>query len=87
MAVVNSAFYPLSARAKLNLMLIATNPTTKSKTAHLFDKVIFETLYKSKPANMLINPHITFTVDGDKPLPGGFANGVGKLSPEIPWIK
>jgi len=26
-------------------------------------------------------------VGDDSPLPGGFANGVGKVSPEIPWIK
>ena len=26
-------------------------------------------------------------VGDDKPLPGGLAKGVGKLSPEIPWIK
>ncbi len=36
---------------------------------------------------MLKSAQKTLTVGDDKPFPGGFANGVGKGSPEIPWMK
>ena len=29
----------------------------------------------------------TLTIGDDKPLPGGFANGVGNLSPQTPLTK
>jgi len=54
---------------------------------HLF---VLETLpipYKTYPITKLHNAHRTFTVGDDKPLPGGFAKGVGKLVPEIPFTK
>jgi hypothetical protein len=32
-------------------------------------------------------PQITFIKGEESPLPGGLANGVGNLFPDIPWTK
>jgi len=39
------------------------------------------------PITRLNDAHRTFTVGDYRPLPGGFAKGVGKLIPEIPFTK
>ena len=35
----------------------------------------------------LVSAHKTFTIGDDNPLPGGFANGEGKLTPDTPCTK
>lgn len=42
---------------------------------------------KRKPITRLTNDQITFVVAEDNPRPGGLANGVGNLFPEIPATK
>lgn len=71
-------FYPLLASAKLNLILIAIKPITNSSIAHVFNADIFETLYNKIQMIILIKLQITLSSGEDNPLPGGFANGVGK---------
>ena|SRR6185437_834890 len=39
------------------------------------------------PMMALSTPHNTFTMGEDNPRPGGLANGVGNLFPEMPSIK
>jgi hypothetical protein len=46
--------------------------------------VILPAHTRSEPIIRLSKAHKTFTVGDDKPFPGGFAKGVGNLSPEIP---
>jgi len=36
---------------------------------------------------MLRNAHATFSAGDESPLPCGFANGVGNLSPQMPFTK
>jgi len=62
-------------------------PTKKITSAILLDGEILPPLYNKYPINKLNKPHKTFTVGEDGPLPGGFANGVGKASPDIPCTK
>jgi len=35
----------------------------------------------------LNKPHKTFIIGDDKPIPGGWANGEGKASPQMPFTK
>ncbi len=82
--VIKHAFYTGLINAKLNIILIQTMPKNNAKRLHLFACETFPTLYREYPTTIFTKPHTTLTVGDDKPLPGGFANGVGKLSPEIP---
>ena len=68
-------------------MLIRRMPAKNIITLHILEFDIFPTLNNKYPMIRLNKPHNTFTVGDDKPLPGGLANGVGKATPEIPWIK
>jgi hypothetical protein len=68
-------------RAKQLIVII---PKTKKTIVHFFFSEILETLYKRKLIITLTDPHTIFIRGEDKPLKGGLANGVGKLSPEIP---
>jgi hypothetical protein len=68
----------------LDIILIQTMPTKNVSRLQLF---VWETLPTRKrmyPMSKLPSPHTTFTVGDDNPFPGGFENGDGKLSPEIP---
>jgi hypothetical protein len=59
-------------------------PLKNTKRATLLVLEILPALNSKYPNAKLIIAHNTFVVGDDKPLPGGFAKGVGKLSPEIP---
>ena len=54
-------------------------PTKNKNTVHLFEFDIFPALNNTYPMIRLNKPHNTFTVGDDKPLPGGLANGEGKI--------
>ncbi len=56
----------------------------KINSVNLLLLIIFPALKSKYPIIKLSNAHKTFMVGDDKPLPGGLAKGVGKLSPEIP---
>jgi hypothetical protein len=45
------------------------------------------TLNRTYPIIRLNNDHKILINGEDNPFPGGFANGVGKLSPDIPCTK
>jgi hypothetical protein len=64
-----------------------TIPAKKARRLHLFACEILPTLNKTYPIIRLNNAHKILTNGDDNPLPGGFANGVGKLSPDIPFTK
>lgn len=49
--------------------------------------VTFAALYNKYPTSKLNNAHTIFTVDDERPLPGGFEKGVGNLFPEMPFTK
>ena len=59
-------------------------PIKKINRANLLLLEILPALKSKYPITKLNNAHNTFIVGDDKPLPGGLAKGVGKLSPEIP---
>ena len=65
-------------------MLQVRIPIKKIKRINLLLLEILPALKSKYPITKLNNAHNTFIVGDDKPLPGGLANGVGKLSPEIP---
>jgi len=53
----------------------------------LWRRLIFRKYKNEKPIPKLIVAHKTFNTGEDKPLPGGFAKGVGKGFPVMPWMK
>jgi hypothetical protein len=60
----------------------------KNKTSKIsFEAEILLTLKRIKLAKKLTHAHNVFTMGEDNPFPGGLENGVGNLSPEIPYIK
>jgi hypothetical protein len=71
-------------KAMLSIMLDKIMPIKKIKSANLLLLEILPALKSKYPINRLSNPHNTFIIGDDKPLPGGLAKGVGKLSPETP---
>ena len=64
-----------------------TTPAKNVRMVQLFVWVILPTLKRMYPIMRLANAHKTLTVGDDNPLPGGFANGVGKRLPDIPCMK
>ena len=64
-----------------------TTPAKNAKRLHLFVWATLPALIKMKPIKRLNRAHKTLISGEDNPLPGGFAKGVGKLSPDIPWMK
>lgn len=64
-----------------------TTPAKKTRRLHLFDWESLPHLKRRYPASKLPNAHRTFIIGDDNPFPGGVANGVGKLSPDIPCTK
>jgi hypothetical protein len=71
----------------LNIILMQTTPAKKVRRVHIFVWETLPTLKRTYPISRLARAHKTFTVGEDNPLPGGFANGVGKLLPDIPCTK
>ena len=68
----------------LNIILMQTTLAKKVSRLQLFVWETLPTLKRMYPMSKLPSPHRTFTVGDDNPLPGGFENGEGKLSPDIP---
>src|ERR1700744_1315298 len=68
-------------------MLSAAIPAKKASTDAVLLLSIWLARYRRKNITMLTSPHTTFTVADDRPLPGGFAKGVGNLLPDTPATK
>ncbi len=64
-----------------------TTPAKNVSRVQLFVGETSPTPKRIYPISRLARAHNTFTVGEDKPLPGGFANGVGKRLPDIPCMK
>ena len=64
-----------------------TTPAKNTRRLHLFVEETLPALKRVYPMSILAKAHKTFTIGDDNPLPGGFANGEGKLSPDIPCTK
>jgi hypothetical protein len=71
----------------LSIILKQTTPVKNARRLHLFVWETLPTLKRRYPITKLASAHRTFTVGDDNPLPGGCANGDGKLSPDTPWTK
>ena len=72
----------------LSIILKQTTPAKNTRRLPLFVEETLPTLKRMYPMSALANPHKTFIVGDDNPLPGGCANnGEGKLSPDTPWTK
>jgi hypothetical protein len=71
---------------KLDIMLMQRTPMKKTTSPHLLAGEIFPTRNNIYPITRFSNPHRTLIVGEDRPLPGGFAKGVGNGAPETPWI-
>jgi hypothetical protein len=71
----------------LNTILMKTTPAKNVRRVHIFVGETSPTLKRTYPISRLANAHKTFTVGDDNPLPGGFANGVGKRLPDMPCMK
>ena len=68
-------------------MDIAINPKNKITIDNLFFGEALLTINKIYPTRRLRQAHKTLTVGEEGPLPGGEEKGLGKESPETPWIK
>ncbi len=68
----------------LNCTAISTIPRNKTIRDNLFEREILLTLSNRYPINKFRQAQSTFTVADESPLPGGFENGVGNISPETP---
>jgi hypothetical protein len=66
------------------MILMQTTPAQNARRVHLFVWETLPALKRTYPTNRLPSPHKTFTEGDDNPLPGGLANGEGKLSPDMP---
>ena len=64
-----------------------TTPAKKVRRVQIFIGETFPAIKRMYPIMRLARAHKTFTVGDDNPLPGGFANGVGKRLPDIPCMK
>jgi hypothetical protein len=64
-----------------------TTPTKNARRLHLFVRDTLPAIKRIYPISKLAKPHKTLTSGDDNPFPGGFANGDGKLSPDMPCIK
>jgi len=71
----------------LNMILMKTTPAKNVSRVHVFVWETLPTRKRTYPIMRLARAHKTFTVGDDSPLPGGFANGLGKLLPDIPCTK
>ena len=65
-------------------MLMNATPAKNTISPQMFAFVSLPTRARMYPAARLPSPHRTLTKGEDNPLPGGFANGLGKASPETP---
>ncbi len=68
----------------LSIILMKTTPAKNARRLHLFVWETLPILKRKYPMTTLARAHKTFTIGDDNPLPGGFANGEGKLSPDTP---
>ena len=59
-------------------------PKNKSIMLQLGKTETFPYQTRNEPVNKLKSPHNTLMNGDDRPFPGGFAKGVGNLSPETP---
>jgi hypothetical protein len=62
-------------------------PIKKTSNKSLLFKETSLDLKRMYPINRLKHAHNVFTNGEESPFPCGLENGVGNLSPEIPWIK
>ncbi|KAA6312833.1 hypothetical protein EZS27_036299 [termite gut metagenome] len=74
-------------KVMLEKILIQIIPTKKTSKATLFSVLILPALKSKYPINKLNNAHKTLVRGDESPTPEGVANGVGKESPEIPFMK
>jgi hypothetical protein len=71
----------------LSIILKEATPAKNASRLHLFVCETLPALKRIYPISKLANAHKTLTIGDDNPLPGGFANGEGKLSPDTPCTK
>ena len=71
----------------LSIMLQHKTPAKNASRLFLFDWETLPVFKRMYPMSRLAIPHKTFTIGDDNLLPGGFANGDGKLSPDTPCMK
>jgi hypothetical protein len=71
----------------LKVTLMYTTPAKKTRRLHLFVRESLPTRKRRYPIRRFASAHNTFTVGDDSPFPGGCANGLGKLSPDMPCTK
>ena len=64
-----------------------TNPTKNINIERLSSIETFPLLKSIKAITKLNSAQETLMIGEERPLPGGFAKGVGKASPEIPFTK
>jgi hypothetical protein len=69
------------------MILMQITPAKKARRLHLFVWDTLPVLRRTYPTNRLPSPQRTFTAGDESPLPGGFAKGVGKLTPDMPFTK
>ena len=62
-------------------------PTKNISKLHFVSFETLPTVNRKYPMNRFPSPQRVLTIGDDNPLPGGFANGLGKLSPDTPCIK
>lgn len=81
--------YSLSFPAKfiLEKILIKAIPMKNMVKERLFSIEILAALKSKNPATKLNKAHKIFIKGDESPLPGGFANGVGKEFPQMPLTK
>ena len=66
-------------------MILTQTMPAKSKTKlQILSGETFPTRNRMYPITIFPSPQIVLTMGDDNPFPGGFENGDGKLSPDIP---
>ncbi|GLU52923.1 hypothetical protein Dfri01_23840 [Dyadobacter frigoris] len=68
-------------------MLISAKPAKKRPVERLSSVETFPNLIRKQAAVRLKNAQRILINGEDKPFPGGFEKGVGKVSPVIPLVK
>ena len=66
---------------------MVTIPAKNTSNKRLTSKETLLALKRKNPMIRLAKAHSVFVREEDKPLPEGFANGVGKALPESPCTK
>ena len=82
--LTKSPHFILSINTMLACSDMATIPTNNTIIPYMFLVVSLLAFRRIYPISKLKHAHKTLIVGEERPLPGGFANGVGNGSPETP---